>query len=130
MAHHLAGADDEVLQHLVERVADVQVAVGVGRAVVQHEGRAAVGGLAQAVVDAEPLPAGEPVGLAVRQAGAHREVGLREEQGVLVVDGLGWSSGHPVWGRGRARGPGGPERSSERRDGNSDADGPGHGAGV
>jgi hypothetical protein len=37
------GADDDVLEDLVHRVADVDVAVGVGRAVVQHEARAALG---------------------------------------------------------------------------------------
>jgi hypothetical protein len=32
--------DDDVLEDLVDRVADVDLAVGVGRAVVQHEARA------------------------------------------------------------------------------------------
>jgi hypothetical protein len=36
-AGHGLGADDDVLEDLVERVADVDAAVGVGRAVVQHE---------------------------------------------------------------------------------------------
>jgi hypothetical protein len=35
--------DDDVLEDLVDRVADVDVAVGVGRAVVQHEARPALG---------------------------------------------------------------------------------------
>jgi hypothetical protein len=41
LAQHLLRAVDDVLEDLVERVADVQVAVGVGRAVVQHEARPA-----------------------------------------------------------------------------------------
>jgi hypothetical protein len=37
LPHHLLGADDHVLQDLVQRVPDVEVAVGVGRAVVERE---------------------------------------------------------------------------------------------
>ena len=37
VAEHLLAARHHVLEDLVERVADVDVAVGVGRAVVQHE---------------------------------------------------------------------------------------------
>ena len=48
-ALHLARAGDDVLQDLVERVADVDVAVGIGRAVMQHEFRAA-GGCSRSVL--------------------------------------------------------------------------------
>ena len=44
----LAAFDDHVLEHLVQRVADMQLAVGVGRAVVQHEQRRALARGAQA----------------------------------------------------------------------------------
>ena len=39
-AQHLLAARDQILQHLVERVADMDVAVGVGRAIMQHKARA------------------------------------------------------------------------------------------
>ena len=87
--HHLARAHHHVLEDLVERVADVEVAVGVGRPVVEGEGLAAPripgGPLAQAVVDPDPLPAGEPVGLAPGQARAHGKAGRGEVQRVAVV---------------------------------------------
>ena len=85
VAEHLLAARHHVLQDLVERVADVDVAVGVGRAVVQHELVAALRGLAQALVEIELLPALEQLRLLLRQAGAHREFGLRQEQRLAVV---------------------------------------------
>ena len=47
--------------------------------------RAAPALLAQPLVKAEPLPAFEKLGLALGQAGLHREVGLRQEQGLAPV---------------------------------------------
>ena len=67
----------------------MDVAVGVGRAVVQHEFGAALRGLAQALVEAELRPAREELRLLLRQAGAHREVGLGQEQSLAVVAGVG-----------------------------------------
>ena len=57
-AGELARLDDHVLQDLVGGVADVQLAVRVGRAVVQDEAGPAVARFAQALVDAfvAPLP--------------------------------------------------------------------------
>ena len=46
-ARHLMRTDDDVLKRLVERRADVDVAVGVGRPVVEHEFGAALAALAQ-----------------------------------------------------------------------------------
>ncbi len=43
-AHHLLGAHDDVLEDLIQGVADVEVAVGVGRAVVEDELLAPLGG--------------------------------------------------------------------------------------
>ncbi len=80
--------DDDVLEHLVDRVADVDVAVGIGRAVMQHELRPPGAGLADAAVQALLLPAGECVRLALRQVAAHREPGVRQIEGGLV-DGFG-----------------------------------------
>ena len=66
---------------LVERMADVDVAIGVGRAVVEDELLAPGAGLAQLAVEVLLLPAGEDRRLLLRQAGLHREVGLRQEDG-------------------------------------------------
>ena len=85
--HHLLRADDHVLEDLVQRVADVQMAVGVGRAVVQGKGGAGRGAglVAQAVIDADPLPPGQPVRLALRQARAHGKIGFGQKDGVAVI---------------------------------------------
>jgi hypothetical protein len=88
LAHHLLAAHHHVLQDLVQRMPDVEVAVGVGRAVVQREGLASRL-LAQTVVDSDPLPAVEPGRLALRQASAHRKLGLGKVQRVFVVGRVG-----------------------------------------
>ena len=49
--------------------------------------RGLVGLVAQPVIDADPLPTGEPVGLAHGQARAHREIGFGQKDGVAVIDG-------------------------------------------
>jgi hypothetical protein len=53
-------ADDDVLEDLVDRVANVNVAVGVGRAVVQDEARAPLRGFADLLVELFLLPVGDP----------------------------------------------------------------------
>ncbi len=121
-AGHLAGAVDDVLVDLVQRVADVQVAVGVRRAVVQQEGRAAGAVLAQAGVQVVGVPAGEDLGFLRGQAAAHREGGRGEEHGVAVVargGGVGHGASHRKEARpGSARtrqGPGPLETATRQR---------------
>jgi hypothetical protein len=88
-AHHRVAAHDDVLQDLVERRSEVDVAVRVGGAVVQHEARRALPGPPQLAVEVLLLPAREPLGLRLGQVGLHREIGLRElERGAEV--GLGF----------------------------------------
>ena len=65
--------------------ADMDVAVGVRRAVVEDEQRRAFRALAQLLVEAHLLPALEPSGLGLGQARLHREVGRRQEQGAAVI---------------------------------------------
>jgi hypothetical protein len=72
LAQHLLAAVDHVLEDLVERGPHVEVAVGVGRAVVEDELLAAAGVLAQALVEAQLRPARQDLRLARRQMGAHR----------------------------------------------------------
>ena len=85
LAEQRLRADDHVFQHVVERVADVHVAVGVGRAVVEDELFAALPLGAEALVEIQPLPAREPFRLRIGKSGLHREIGLRQEDGVAVV---------------------------------------------
>src|SRR5690606_23084344 len=84
-AGQVARLDDEVLEDLVDRVAEVDRAVGVWRAVVQHEQRAALGVRAQLLVEAFGFPAREDVGLAARQVATHGEVGGGQVEGSFVV---------------------------------------------
>ena len=94
----------------------MDVAVRVGRAVVQDEFRPPARGGAQARPQVHLLPAGEDLRLALRQVAAHREGGLRQEHGVAVValGGIGGGVVHgvsrrlvPLWGgRGASSGPG------------------------
>ncbi len=94
-AHQLPGLDDHVLQHLVDGVAHVDLAVGVWRAVVQHEQRLADAGVAQALVQAFLLPLLHPARLAPGQVAAHRERGVGEiERGAVVGAGLVGVGGH------------------------------------
>jgi len=79
VAEHLLAARHHVLEDLVERVADMDVAVGVGRAVVEDEFRAAARGCPQPLVEVKLLPAGEDFGLLLRQPGAHGKVGLGQK---------------------------------------------------
>src|SRR5690606_37093046 len=105
VAEQEAAADDEILQRLVEGVADVDVAVGVGRAVVEDiEGRAL--GLtlfAQGGIEVAPLL--DDRRLLLGQAAAHGEGRLREEDGLAIVASGGrvvtglWGVGHEVLSR-------------------------------
>ena len=87
-AGHLAAAVDDVLQDLVERMADMEVAVGVGRAVMEDEFFPPPGGFADALPDPHAGPAGEDGRLLFRQVPAHGKGRRREEHGVAVVSGL------------------------------------------
>ncbi len=85
IAAHILVLDDDVLHDLVERVAEMDVAVGVRRTVVEHVARTA-GALRQhARVETVALPAREDLGLARRQIAAHRERRDRKVEGRLEV---------------------------------------------
>ncbi len=60
-------------------MADMDVAVGVRGPVMEDEFRQARRGRAQPLVEAQPVPAREQLGLLLRQPGAHGKVGLRQE---------------------------------------------------
>jgi len=66
-------------------MADVNAAVGVWRAVVQHVERPAAPGLLDQLVEALALPAGQDLRLALREIGLHGKVSLGEIQRGLVI---------------------------------------------
>ena len=82
---HLLRAGHHVLQQLVQRVPDVDVAVGIGRAVVQQEFRAPLGGRAQLGVEADLLPTLQNLDFLDGQAGPHGKVRLRQEQRRRII---------------------------------------------
>ena len=79
-AGHGLGLDDEVLDALVEGVAEVDGAVGVGRAVVEDVLGGSGAGGADLVIQMLFLPAFEACGLILRQIRLHGEGGLRQVQ--------------------------------------------------
>ena len=88
MAHHLVRAHDDVLDRFVERVANMEMAIGVRRPVMERERRAALF-FAQAVVNADLFPTRKPIGLTLGQSRTHREVGFRQVQRVFVIRHIG-----------------------------------------
>ena len=84
-AEHLLAARHHVLQDLVDRVPDMDVAVGIRRAVMQDEFHAALRRLAHLLVETLLLPARQQLRLALRQPGAHRKIRLRQEQCLGIV---------------------------------------------
>ena len=93
-AHHLVAAHDHILDRFIQRVPDVQMPVGIGRAIMQRE-RGAPRFFAQTVIDADVFPPGQPLRLAFRQACAHREISARQVQGLFIFGGLGAHGGRP-----------------------------------
>ena len=84
-AAHLAGAVDHVLEDLVQRGADMQVAVGVGRAVMQDELLPRPRCRAQLAPEVHRLPPGQHRRLLLRQVAAHGKIGGGQEHGVAII---------------------------------------------
>lgn len=72
------GADNDVLENLVDRVTDVNAAVGVRRAIVQDELRTVAANGPQLLVQTDVVPELEGFRLALGQAGFHWEGGFRK----------------------------------------------------
>ena len=77
--------DDDVLEHLVHRMADMDLAVGVGRPVMQDELLPPGADLADLLIQTFGLPAFQHLRLAIGQIGLHRKRGLGKVQRVLVI---------------------------------------------
>ena len=84
-AREAARLDDDVLQNFVHRMADVDVAIGVRRTVVQDKFRPALGGGANLLVQPPLLPVLDPFRFALGEIAAHGKRRVGEIQGVLVI---------------------------------------------
>ena len=91
VAGHVLLLDDEVLEHLIERRTDVNGAVCIGRAVVEHEGGLAHILLHHCVIETLGLPLCQNIRLALGQIAAHREIGFRHIQAILIILCHWWS---------------------------------------
>jgi hypothetical protein len=108
----LARLDDHVFQDLVGRVADMDLAVGVRGAVVQHKLRFAGAHVAQLFVNAFVVPLLDPAGFAFGQVAAHGERGVGQVQGAAVI---GFVVGHGMLLLRQAGEAGPPEYGSGRK---------------
>ena len=77
--------DDNVFEHLVDRVADVNVAVRIRRAVVQNEFWPALGRLAYALINALFLPRFKHGGFAFGEIAAHGKWRVEKVECVFVI---------------------------------------------
>ncbi len=85
LAEQRLGADDDVLQHLVHRMAHMDIAIGVRRAIMEDEALAAGTGGAQPAVQIVGMPLGENRRFLGGKPRLHREIGLRQEDGIAPV---------------------------------------------
>ena len=79
------GLDDHILEDLVHRMADMNVAVGVRRAIMKNELGTAGKDLTDFLVELFLLPLFQPRRFALGQAGFHGKVGLGKIKRCLVV---------------------------------------------
>ena len=83
-AHGLVLHDD-VLDGLIHGVADVDLAIRVGRAVVEHEFRRAVPLRETLVIQVHVLPEFDEFRFFLRKIAPHGEIGLRQMQSLAVI---------------------------------------------
>ena len=83
-AHEVAGLDDHVLEDLVQRRAEMNVAVGVGRAVVQHEFAARAGSVLHALEHIVFFPELQHLRFLLNQIRLHGETGDGQIQRFLI----------------------------------------------
>ena len=79
------GPHHHVLEDMIERMADVDIAIGVRRAVVKDELFAPATRRAHLSVEVGFAPSGEDRGFLLRQPGLHRKVGFGQEHGGAIV---------------------------------------------
>ena len=80
-----AGFDNEILQNFIDRVSDVQLAIGVRRPIVQNKLGFARSSPAHLAVQIHVLPLLQSLRLALGQVGLHRKIRLGQVQGTFVI---------------------------------------------
>ncbi len=70
-------------------MAQVDGAIGIGRAIVEDPARGSLAVLTDLIVEAGLLPGGEACRLGLRQIGLHGEVGARQGKGIFQGKRLG-----------------------------------------
>ena len=79
------GFDDDIFEYLVDGMPHVELAIGIGRAIVKYKGRLALPCLAHLAIQVHLSPRLETLRLALRQIGLHREIRLGQVQRGFVV---------------------------------------------
>jgi len=77
--------DDDVFQDFINRVTDVDVAIGIRRAVVQNKCWSTVTGFSDFLIEAVCLPLLEHLRLTVGKVAAHGEICGGEVEGCFVI---------------------------------------------
>ena len=91
-ARELPAFDDHVFEHFVERVPNVQLAIGVGWTVVEHKEWGTGSGQAKLLINAVTRPLLGPSRLALGQVPTHGKRGVWQVERGSVVCGLGHGS--------------------------------------
>ena len=107
LARHALTSGDKVLENFVQRMADMNVAVGVRRTIVQREFGPADRRRAHFFVEADHRPAPQEFRFAFWQAGAHRKARFRQIEGFGVIGSFGTvvHEGRPEKRQALKRGP-------------------------
>ena len=100
--------ENEVLENFVQRCADVHVAVGERRAVMQQKPLGAVAAFLDLLVQAVCVPLGQAFGFALDEPGTHREIRLRKVKRFFILH-LGYpparagaATYQPAWPKAKA----------------------------
>ncbi len=85
VARHLPAAHHQVLEDLVDQMAHVDIAVGVGRPVVEDKGPGRMRLLLLPAIEIDGFPPLLEAGFFGQKPGAHAECGLRQVQGLAIT---------------------------------------------
>ena len=86
LAHHLLGPGDHVFQNFVQGMANMQMTIGIGRAIMEHKLFPAFGNPANGAVKIVFLPLLQQCRFHFRQPRPHRKIGLGQDNGLFIFD--------------------------------------------
>ena len=81
----LTGFDDHIFQNFIDRVADMNITIGIGRAVMQNKFRSTDAHLANTLIQIFFLPLGHPLRLTFGHIAAHRKRGLGHVDRIFTI---------------------------------------------